>query len=442
MTLFASLIGDQMAEFTMFLIKFIMKQTSMLFLILIDHQNVFAVYCCFHLTGFWCQHCIVMMIMTCALLFLLLCWKVYQEALVGGLRESERHSMYRGVPHFPDDFPDCVAGLRHAAEYKVQALDKFKRYPPDKRPNFVKLGVQSPFAPLWDLLAQEWDAMRSNKDFCDFLKVEGKIQDESFLTVQQEVRVEDESHAPKDMEDKCKEACLFYTIRNQRLLARLAVWCGLGRAPRRPAGLPESSDGMGPSLAESLLLASSNSYGFVWVRLELLERGTPEHLAAVSIPSSDDLAKLKNDKTYNGPLEPMHSDPFKTQLRAEGKQKKIEKGKKKKKKNQEEKRNSEDKKESEDVLIKGLHPEPLGSAVSHCSRLLLGSVARGDFSLAEGAGRCFAFVSLVGLLRVILHQQLVGLRPPGGGRRPLVLVRNLNSLQYYFAWLSVELQWL
>uniref|UniRef100_UPI00358FCECE ribonucleases P/MRP protein subunit POP1 isoform X3 n=1 Tax=Myxine glutinosa TaxID=7769 RepID=UPI00358FCECE len=369
---------------------------------------------------------------------------VYREALVGGLRESERHSMYRGVPHFPDDFPDCVAGARHTAEYKAQALDKFKRYPPDKRPNYVKLGVQSPFAPPWDLLAQEWDAMQSDsKDFWDFLKLEGENQVEGFLTEQQEVRVEeDEPQVSKDMGDECKEASLFYTIRNQRLLARLAVWCGLGRAPRRPAGLPESSDGMGPSLAESLFLASSHSYGFVWVRLELLERGTPEHHAAVSIPSSDDLAKLKADKTYSGPLEPKQSDPFKPQLRAEGKQKKIEKGKKKKKKNRDqEKRNYEDENECEDVLIKGLHPEPLSNVVSHCSRLLLGSVARGDFSLAEGAGRCFGFVSLVGLLRVILHQQLVGLRPPGGGRRPLVLVRNPNSLQYRFAWLSVEVQW-
>ncbi|XP_028402359.1 ribonucleases P/MRP protein subunit POP1-like [Dendronephthya gigantea] len=81
---------------------------------------------------------------------------VYRGARVGGTRELETCSREQGIPHFPRDFPDTHAGREFNEEQKKNGEEKYKRYPPAKRPNYKKLGMASPFAPDWKSLVNEW----------------------------------------------------------------------------------------------------------------------------------------------------------------------------------------------------------------------------------------------------------------------------------------------
>ena len=64
------------------------------------------------------------------------------------------------------------------------------------------------------------------------------------------------------------------------------------------------------------------------------------------------------------------------------------------------------------------------------SRVLLGFVTQGDFSMAVGCGEALGFVSLTGLLDMLSKQP--------GLDRGLVLLRPPASLQYRFARITIE----
>ncbi|XP_071410201.1 ribonucleases P/MRP protein subunit POP1 isoform X2 [Pithys albifrons albifrons] len=52
---------------------------------------------------------------------------IYRGVRVGGLQEALKHSEYQRIPHTPNDFPDCQAGMQFAKELKTSLLEKFKR---------------------------------------------------------------------------------------------------------------------------------------------------------------------------------------------------------------------------------------------------------------------------------------------------------------------------
>ncbi|XP_061093098.1 ribonucleases P/MRP protein subunit POP1 isoform X2 [Conger conger] len=81
-------------------------------------------------------------------------------------------------------------------------------------------------------------------------------------------------------------------------------------------------------------------------------------------------------------------------------------------------------------LTRGLWPDPLPSVTSHCSRVTMGWVTQGDFSLSAGCGEALGFVSLTGLLHALSSQP--------ADLRGLVLLRNPASLQYRFAKINIE----
>ena len=49
-------------------------------------------------------------------------------------------------------FPDSASGAAEAEVDAKSAEEDFFKRPPDKRPNFVKLGISSPFGPNWKRL--------------------------------------------------------------------------------------------------------------------------------------------------------------------------------------------------------------------------------------------------------------------------------------------------
>lgn len=165
----------------------------------------------------------------------------------------------------------------------------------------------------------------------------------------------------------------------------------------------------------------------VWVRLSMMARGSPELHSLICIPSQEDLIQLRKDKSFAGPQEPKHRDPFKN---------KIVKQKKERRKQKSKSRCGGTKKMEVNVdllgdgqLTLGVWPSPIPEVTTHCSRLLLGYVTQGDFSMAAGCGVALGFVSLTGLLQML---QLVS------DKIGIVLLRNPSSLQYRFARLIID----
>lgn len=217
--------------------------------------------------------------------------------------------------------------------------------------------------------------------------------------------------------------------RNKKSLKLLSGWCrplsSRGQRPRRVGEAPP----LDPSASTRFLKAHQMS--LVWVRLSLLSKGKPEVHAMVCVPTAEDLQLLSKGPGSSGPREPPHRDHFKSRIQH----------RKKKKKNAAEtsalasQRDSCDPSRSADPeppseLTLGLWPEPLPSVTSHCSRVTLGWVTQGDFSLSAGCGEALGFVSVSGLLCALAQQP--------GEHRGVLLLRNPASLHYRLAKVNVE----
>lgn len=233
--------------------------------------------------------------------------------------------------------------------------------------------------------------------------------------------------------------------RNRKSLRLLSGWCrpttSKGQRPCRAGEGPP----LDPSAASSFLAAHGTS--LVWVRLSLLSKGKPEIHAMVCVPSAEDLQLLKKGLGSSGPLEPPHKDHFKNRIKrrkkpakksgttsvpskTEGKESAQPAASDPDPTKPEEPQPSS---ESSPDLILGLWPDPLPSVISHCSRVTLGWVTQGDFSLSAGCGEALGFVSVSGLVNTLVNQPRE--------HRGVLLLRNPSSLHYRFAKINIEV-WL
>ncbi|XP_038601098.1 ribonucleases P/MRP protein subunit POP1 [Tachyglossus aculeatus] len=368
---------------------------------------------------------------------------VYRGARVGGLKEGLKHSQYKGTPHIPNDCPDCPAGIRFAKEQEGSLLEKYKRRPPAKRPNYIKYGTLTPFRCPWEQLTQDWEA-RSKAEVgaiemsspgseksppgrqpvsCPRQEREPKPPAEGGTSENQPTEPEEEMDAESQgshRDDGSTTNSLFHVIRSKKLLKQLAAWCK--PVPGRRQGARQTSRPAVPELTQEACLTVTNSHprSLVWVSLSLLKKGSPEQHALICIPAEEDLLQLTEDRHYCGPQESKRCDPFKGRALKLKKRKKTEKGLKR----------GNPAGEAEDLTV-GLWPGPLPNVASHCSRIVLGFVTQGDFSLAAGRGTALGFVSVTGLLSLLAAQP--------SDRRGLVLLRNPASLQYRFARIAIEI---
>lgn len=75
-------------------------------------------------------------------------------ARAGGLREMD--SVRFESDQQPFLLPDTEAGRTEEKTLSSTFSDKFFKLPPNKRPNYNKFGISSPFNWNWKLLLQEW----------------------------------------------------------------------------------------------------------------------------------------------------------------------------------------------------------------------------------------------------------------------------------------------
>ncbi|XP_074510658.1 ribonucleases P/MRP protein subunit POP1 [Sebastes fasciatus] len=359
---------------------------------------------------------------------------VYRGVRIGGLNMSLKHSQNKGAPHFPHDYPDCPAGVRFQEEQEAQLLDKFKRRPPAKRTNYIKHGCLAPFCCPWQQLAEEWELiLREGGE-------ERKGECQTQTTTEADTVMEEEMTSHRDV-TVTKPPSLVTVLRNRKSLRLLSGWCrpttSKGQRPHRVGEVPP----LDRSAMTSFLAAHEMS--LVWVRLSLLSKGKPELHAMVCVPTAEDLKLLKKAPVSSGPQEPPHREHFKSR------NKRKKKGPKKAAASSSNKTESKEsdlpsapeptpttsevpKPSPQSSLdgVFGVWPDPLPSVTSHCSRVTLGWVTQGDFSLSAGCGEALGFVSVAGLLNTLFNQPME--------HRGTLLLRNPTSLTYRFAKINIE----
>ncbi|KAJ6653810.1 hypothetical protein lerEdw1_008654 [Lerista edwardsae] len=380
---------------------------------------------------------------------------IYQGARVGGLREDLKHSLFKRTPHVPHDYPDCPGGIQSAKELARTLLDKFKRRPPAKRANYVKYGTLAPFLCPWEKLTGDWEARSQAPGACghtpdsEACATEGQVSGgtnsgalvvESSETNKWDEQMDACSQTNVQMTDVEKMAGLcqksdatsswpFCVLRSRKLLRQLSAWLrpasGKSRRKQRSASKLDQKE-----LSEDAVWPICQRYprALVWVGLSFLAKGSPEAHTMICIPAKEDLLEFSKDPRFCGPQEPKHSDRFRHKVLKQKRHRKRQ-GNKKAAARSAPAPLGGAAAEHEDLVL-GLWPDPLPDVPSHCSRALLGFVTQGDFSLAFGCSEALGFVSLTGLLQMLLDQPA----DQGG----LVLLRNPASLQYRFARLTVE----
>ncbi|XP_058233035.1 ribonucleases P/MRP protein subunit POP1 isoform X1 [Hemibagrus wyckioides] len=382
---------------------------------------------------------------------------VYCGVRVGGLQMSLKHSQNRSMPHFPHDYPDCPAGVRFQEQQEIELLENFKRHPPSKRTNYIKYGCVAPFRCKWQQLVEEWE---------EKVKQVEDIQDTKTIRMKDVTSLSGESPNP---------ASAFTVLRSRKVLRQLSVWCRPSSSQTRRAQSACCAPPLCPALSMSLQAQWKRC--ILWVRVCALGKGQPALHAMLCMPTTEDLQRLRDDPQWSGPSEPQHTDHLKLQLKRKGKKDEAAQCCSVLKKEQDSGIPEKDdpssapkmQKEpelvsinqhsgpsvmlkdslpepsasvttdpghscvesfSKQTLIHGLWTERLPNISSHCTRMTLGWVAQGDFSLATGTGEALGFVSLVGLLQILLMQS--------ADQRGIVLLRNPTSLQYRFARLHIE----
>ncbi|KAM4581467.1 ribonucleases P/MRP protein subunit POP1 [Odontesthes bonariensis] len=355
---------------------------------------------------------------------------VYRGVRIAGLNMSLKHSQNKAAPHFPHDYPDCPAGIRFQEEQEDELLDKFKRRPPAKRTNYIKQGCLAPFRCSWQQLTEEWELLTREEGEV------GKGDEQTQSTTKTDAVLE--VMTSQDITVTKPPSC-FTVLRNRKSLRLLSGWCrpttSKGQRPWRVGEVPPLSR----SAVTSFLAAHGMS--LVWVRASLLSKGKPELHALLCVPSAEDLKLLGKKQESSGPQEPPHRDYIKSRI------KRQKKGSKKAPpsssdapegegsdlpSNKEPVPSKESKlsPQSSSEIILGLWPDPLPSVISHCSRVTLGWVTQGDFSLSVGCGEALGFVSVAGLLNTLLNQPVE--------HRGKLLLRNPTSLHYRFAKINIE----
>ncbi|XP_044063010.1 ribonucleases P/MRP protein subunit POP1 isoform X2 [Siniperca chuatsi] len=356
---------------------------------------------------------------------------VYRGVRIGGLNMSLKYSQNKGAPHFPHDFPDCPAGIRFQEEQEVELLYKFKRRPPAKRTNYVKHGCLAPFRCPWQQLTEEWELILREGG-------EERKGDGQTTTQADTVMEEMTSHGEIAVTKPLSRVTVL-----RKSLRLLSGWC----RPTTSKGQRPCRVGQGPPLDRSAVTSFLTAHGMslVWVRLSLLSKGKPELHAMVCVPTAEDLQLLNKGPGSSGPQEPLHRDHFKSRIKrrknspkkaatssqsshkTEGSKSDLPSASEPNPTSSEAPKSSP---QSSSDLIFGLWPDPLPSVTSHCSRVTLGWVTQGDFSLSAGCGEALGFVSVAGLLNTLFSQPMQ--------HRGMLLLRNPTSLHYRFAKINIE----
>jgi ribonuclease P/MRP protein subunit POP1 len=309
------------------------------------------------------------------------------------------------------------------------------RLPPGKRPNYVKLGVTSPFFCCWDVLISEW-SQRTSENADALCKAEKETPSSEFFVLRERTKLE-----------SLKAFVSILSTKN------------IENSSRNVPDFPDVVD----------LSASCKNRCLVPVTIYMCGRGSPTDCAMICLPSETDADNISKDIRSPGPTEEIHNDEHqleRKELRTE--HKKLLKCLRRKRARERRKLEdlaavnrdtSEDESHPKHVPVAGKrkaneppptkdptdkHREILRSLwlprtqtiKDSCSRTVIGFITKGDFCFTESQGAGQGYVVLSALLQLVaLYRRR--LREGSDVSAVWVLVRNPTSLQYRFAIITI-----
>lgn len=182
---------------------------------------------------------------------------VQQGVRVGALRESRFmafESLNSNTPDIND--PDSTAYMEEALTTKEELTKKYFRYPPNRRANFIKLGITSPFFCNWNQLMKDWSGTED-----------------------------------------------FYVLRDRTVLLLLQAGIRLQSSVRK-----NNTKNLCVQITQADIQdLDKHKNCLVRVKASMM-KGVPSEFAIICIPTPEDLKKLETDKRWMGPEEQCHAD--------------------------------------------------------------------------------------------------------------------------------------
>ncbi|CAK9816947.1 Ribonucleases P/MRP protein subunit POP1 [Anthophora plagiata] len=328
---------------------------------------------------------------------------IFRCARVGALRESKSIAFEYENMQSPDvNDPDTLIYTKEALSTKLELKEKYFRYPSNRRVNFTKFGISSPFFCEWRILMREWT----------------------------------------ETED-------FFVLRDRKLLKLLQESLPGGKVHKKNYN---KSNTYVPNA--TLQNAFENKNCLVRVKVSIVQRGCPKRFAVICMPTGADIQKFQSDKNWSGPVEKLHVDPNENIRKASRKNhlallKRLKRQRIRYKKALTDKLNNFLNKElqtfNHDDKSKNLSeisresvyrqsqkmsqlylPECTNVRYS-CDREIMGYVTMGDFSFTQARGIGLGYTTLNSLIELI------------DKKHPFVLVRNIQTRQYRIAKLELTI---
>lgn len=325
---------------------------------------------------------------------------VQRCARVGALQESRSiafESLNINSPEVND--PDSAAYMNEALSSKEELTKKYFRYPPNRRINFIKLGITSPFFCDWKRLMKDWsddEYFRVSRQRTFLMLLQGRIR----------------FHTP---------------------------------GKNNNTGRPQ----MQTTEADIQDIVYRHKYDLIRVQVSM-EKGVPKEFAIICLPTSEDLRKLEDDKRWAGPVEQCHADSNEATRKVSRKNHLLLLKRLKRQRVRQKKSLGTNMlkllKKSTDILDKSVDSKSvlLPKIISEqsnkmsklylpectkvrysCDREVMGYITAGNFSFIRAKGIGIGYVTLLSLMELIRL------------RSNIVLVRNTQTRQYRSAILNV-----
>jgi ribonuclease P/MRP protein subunit POP1 len=191
-------------------------------------------------------------------------------AKAGGLRESQSIAYENSNLNLPAiNHPDTEAYNVEANYKKNMLVEKYFKFPPNKRINYTKFAITSPFYCEWKMLIEEWNNVDS-----------------------------------------------FYVLRDHHILSTLDTRiCMSVKTKEKNIDNEKDKDGQLNDLCDLI----KNKNCFVPIKVTSINKGLPKDFSIICIPTKEDLQQYNEDKMWSGPVQSLKFD-FNAKARETAKQ--------------------------------------------------------------------------------------------------------------------------
>ncbi|XP_071441741.1 ribonucleases P/MRP protein subunit POP1 [Hetaerina americana] len=366
---------------------------------------------------------------------------VMRGARAAGLREAEvlGDAAVSRECNWPAP-PDTRAGQVEMSVLELEAKEKYFRLPPSKRPNYIRLGISSPFSFPWSILCQEWSP--SPVDATSGMQPSSSC---SFYVLRSPHKLEKMSKALHDLQRDKSSGDLSRAVQSHQ--------------PSVMAG-GKSSLSLNEILGTNGDSEDVSGCCLVPVKVTICEKGTVAKHALICLPLEEDFSGEEGNRSqglkFKGPVEPNNPDPYREE-RAKARKEHKEELRKLRRKRVKMRKEADEEASPLGMVVEESEATPkrppMGPKVTEemcahyrkrmeelflpavfnarnsCSREVAGYVVSGGFSFSEAREMGYGYVALPAMDCLI--------KTKGWNKKLLVFVRNTSSTHYFPA--SIEI---